>query len=192
MHPISWVGVAILAVALAFFARSQFKPPADGGAGEAKVWKLNVSGPSYLIVMTLGVAVLLFPFTGFFGPPDEPVEDVTPVTVPDEITLATSGETTAVIVLPPAPYDYDVYFDEGCGTDILVWYTDADVVGWWVIVDIYDLATEEWVDSIELDRTEPWLCAWEFFYSDAVYYYAYVYSYDDVNYSEDGLAIPYP
>lgn len=211
------VGILVLLVGLILFARSQIKGTADKTSSQASVWKINISGPPALILVMLGLAVFVFPFTPFFGPPDDPIETI-PSTVPEvptsttEAPIVTSGTapdetTTTEYVFPAAPYDYIVEDDqEICGGNSIEWFTDDIVNGWYIVVEVYNATSDTYLDSFELDSnaTDRWylglpkLCEWEFFYDfpvsyeDGTYYILYVYSYDEFNYSEEPLVIAYP
>lgn len=190
------------------------KGAADPTGSQVQAWKINISGPPALILVFIGLFVFLFPFTPFFGLPPEPVETI-PGTVPEQSTTSTEqsvttvGETTTTVeyILPPAPYDYEVYDDsEICGGNAIEWYTEVDVYGWYIIIEVYNATSDTYIDSLEIDtNTEdrwypfrPKLCEWEFFYdfpvsySDGTYYVLYIYSYDDLNYSENALVLQYP
>lgn len=195
MHPISWVGVAILLAGVGLFARSQFTAPADKAVGEAKVWKVNITGPPSLLLAALGAFVLLFPFTPLFGPPEESVlalPEETPVETTVTVQVGDTSTTAEATALPPAPFDFEILVDDpSCEGDVISWFQEGEVLGWYVLIDIYG-ADDQYVDTIELDAPAGWLCQWDFFHAEDAYYYLYVYSYDEVNYSADALIIAYP
>lgn len=209
------VGAFVLISGVVLFARSQIKGSADKNLGQAQVWKLNISGPPALILVLLGLLVFMFPFTPWFGPPGTPVE-VIPTTVPETPTTfgittttqvgASTTETTEY-VLPPAPYDYEIQDDqEICGGNAIEWFTDGQVNGWYIVVEVYNATTDTYLDSFEIDSNAddrwylglPKLCEWEFFYDfpvsyeEGTYYFLYIYSYDNDNYSESPLIVTYP
>lgn len=191
------VGIVIILFGLSLFAYEQIKKRDDRNAGFS-AWKVNLQGPPTLILVGAGILTFLAPF--FIGTP-EPVTGAPENTTSTTVFVDTTGsETTAPQDFPLSPYGYDVLpADDACGAEILTWYTDDETVeNWLIIVDVYDLEGE-YVDSIELDTaTEsttyvgPFLCYWDFFWSADVTYQLFVYSYNEVGYSEDALVIEYP
>lgn len=189
------VGIFVLIAGIILFARSQIRGSADPSTSQAQAWKINISGPPSLILVVIGLGVFLFPFTPWFGPPAESVVEV-PVTTPIETTTAPSSETTEAAPLPVAPTDYEVFFDNSCEGDVIHWFTDPTPLGWYIQVDVFG-PDDQYLSTFEFDSAETFfggefLCQWEFFWAEDSYYFLYVYSYDDVNYSADALTIAYP
>lgn len=202
------VGIVVILVGLGLFVYDQVKAR-QGQPSQLSAWKINLSGPPALVLIVLGILVFVFPYTSFFGPPSAPVDTlpeiptettVTETTLDNGTTLPEESTTTTEVVFPDPPYDFQIYFDgEECGGDVIEWFQGEAVVGWYIIADVYSAATDDYVDSVEIDTNDgarfyegrSALCHWEFYYADDVYYYIYIYSYNTEQYSEEPLIIEY-
>lgn len=146
-------GVLVVAGLFLFFREEMDGSPNKDAPAQAAVWKINLTGPSSLVLVLFGVLVFIFPFSGFFKNPEDPNPPpaaAPPTTVVDSsivdssttVVDTTTENTTVFEDLPPAPSSWALVPDDGtCGADIIEWHHADDefdlIHGWWISIGAY-------------------------------------------------------
>ena len=119
--------------------------------------------------------------------------------------VAVPGETTPTTLIPEvglplSPTNSQVILDEQCGFDTLVWDQEGIVDGWWISIEAHNPDDDSVWETYEIDTgfdsltlgNVSGLCYFDFVSPDfLLYYYLWVYAYNDAGFSEEPLFIEF-
>ena len=149
------------AVGLFLFATEQIKGR-QVGTSTASAWKVNLSGPPALLLVVLGAVVFLFPFSPWWTDPEPaapPAASTTTTELERGTTTTLEDVTTTTTTIPPllipeaAGPDFEVYFSDDCGGDVIEWNLSPTELeeAWLIDVEVYDGIEQMTIDSFTID-----------------------------------------
>ena len=157
------VGGLIVLVGLGLFVLDQRAPAAHEDAASLKAWKIELGGPASLVLIVVGLAVFLFPYSPWYptSPPTTTTSTTTTTTTLPEVSII-EPEIIEVVDIPGTPEGW--YWED--------WNVDCqDAAVHWIAADDY---TEFWyipvsaldpdgiiVNDFFLESDVPYLCRWE-------------------------------
>lgn len=192
------LGGLIIAVGVILFAWTLVKGKSNDDESHVEVWKINLSGPPALVLVLIGVLMIVFPYTAWYTPDDpNPPPETVPTTVAANTTLlnpATTLGATLPALIPLAPTEAFVEFDDQCAEDALIWVQPdvENVTGWWLSFESYDVNTGEVWSTLEIDTgSDPLvfgnvsaICETDFVEDVALNWSIWIYAYNDAGFSE--------
>lgn len=197
------LGGLVVLVGLALFVIDQIDGKEGGPGSSIAAWKINLSGPPALVLVLIGILVFVFPFSPFFNNPEDPNPPTPTTTISATPTTGVPASTTLTIVpdigLPGAPISYEFVDNEDCGNIALVWQQNPEdvVSGWYLSIEAYNPDTDEVFTTYEIDTgldqltlgNVSGLCYQDFVSDEFIlYYYIWIYAYNDQGYSESLFA----
>lgn len=167
------LGAVVVATGLVLFTLDQRTTTGTHDAAALKAWKIELGGPSSLILILIGSVIFMYPFTPWAPDDRPPVTTTTSSTTTTMLPSVSLIEPTVIEAIPGAPTDWYWidYEPEWCGTEAYAWTPADDYANWWIIpIEAYD-HDGNLIASWETESTVPLLCQWEIETEGAAYYW---------------------